>query len=100
MSLHKLFSKTFQILHFHFHFNKKRTKIIYTEISANSLLAKLVVIYTVLVCKMFCPKILSCNFFFYKFHVCAWPNITGKLCSIFLINFGSGPPWTLAEVEY
>ena len=41
---------------------KKRTNIIFIEICAILLLAKLVTIYAVLVCIIFCPKIRSCNF--------------------------------------
>ena len=95
LSLHKLFSKTFQIWHLHFHFNKKRTKIIYIEICAVLLLAKLIAIYVVLVCKMFCPKIWLCNFFFDKFHICfsqltLWYRIWTR---VQLIPSFPGPPF-------
>ena len=77
------FTQTFLILHFHIHFTKKRTNIIFIEIFAILLLVKLFAIYPVLLSKMFCPKFWSCEYFD-KFHVC--------LCTT------SGPPfnlWTL-----
>ena len=52
------FSKAIEILHFHF--NQLST---YIEIYAVLLLAKLVPIYTVLVCKIFGTKIWSCKNF-------------------------------------
>ena len=68
---------------------KKRTNVIFIEICAISLLPKSVAIYAVLVCKIFCPKIQSCNFFD-KFHVCTFHQICICSCQcefVYLLRF-------------